>query len=48
MTVLIAVCGLPGSGKSTLASLVARELDLALFELDRLEAPLFREGITGD
>jgi predicted kinase len=48
MTVLIAVCGLPGSGKSTLASLVARELDLALFELDRLETPLFREGITGD
>lgn len=45
---LVPVCGLPASGKSTLAGLIARELGLVLIELDRLEAPLFKQGITGD
>lgn len=48
MALLVAICGLPASGKSTLASLVARALELPLFELDRLEAPLLKQGITGD
>jgi predicted kinase len=48
MTVLVAVSGLPGSGKSELARRLASDLHLPLFELDRLEAPLLRRGITGD
>jgi predicted kinase len=47
-TPLVAVSGLPGVGKSELARGVAGELGLVLFEIDRIEAPLLRRGISGD
>jgi predicted kinase len=46
--VLVALSGLPGVGKSELARPLARELHLALTELDRIEAPLLRRDISGD
>jgi predicted kinase len=45
---LVAVSGLPGVGKSELSRRIARELELSLFEIDRIEAPLLRRGISGD
>lgn len=42
------VTGLPGVGKSTLSRALAAELGFVLLELDRMEAPLFRQGISGD
>jgi predicted kinase len=45
---LVAMSGLPGVGKSALARRIARELQLSLLEIDRIEAPLLRRGISGD
>lgn len=45
---LVVVTGLAGVGKSTVARALAKELGLVLLELDRMEAPLFRQGISGD
>jgi predicted kinase len=45
---LVATSGLAGVGKSTLARLIARELPIALIELDRIEDPLLKQGISGD
>jgi predicted kinase len=46
---LVAVSGLPGVGKSELVRGVAGVLlGLTLFEIDRIEAPLLRRGISGD
>jgi predicted kinase len=45
---LVTMSGLPGVGKSVLAQRIARELELSLFEIDRIEAPLLRRGISGD
>ncbi len=44
---LVVVCGLPGAGKSVLARPLAHTCGLALFELDRIEAPLLWRGISG-
>jgi predicted kinase len=44
----VVVTGLPGVGKSSLARVIASELGLVALELDRMEAPLFRQGISGD
>jgi predicted kinase len=45
---LVAMSGLPGVGKSALSRRIARELELSLFEIDRIEAPLLQRGISGD
>ena len=37
---LVVFSGLPGSGKSSVARELARTLELSLFELDHIEAPL--------
>jgi len=42
------ISGLPGVGKSTIVDRIARRFRLAVFELDRLEAPLLAHGIDGD
>jgi predicted kinase len=46
--IFVALAGLPGVGKSALARPLARELHLALIELDRIEAPLLLRDISGD
>ena len=48
MLTLVVVSGLPCVGKSELALPLARELGLTLVEIDRIEAPLLRRGISGD
>lgn len=45
---LVVLSGLPGVGKSTLANALARYFRFALLELDRLEGPLLKHGISGD
>ena len=44
----IAVEGPIRVGKSTLARALAGKMGLVLFELDRMEVPLFKQGIEGD
>lgn len=46
--VFVVVTGLAGVGKSTLARALAREVGLVLLELDRMEASLLNQGISGD
>jgi predicted kinase len=45
--VFVVMAGLPGVGKSSVARGLATKLDLCLFELDRIEAPLLKR-ISGD
>lgn len=45
---LVVVGGLPGTGKSTLADALAAPLDAAVFTKDRIEASLWRDGITAE
>jgi predicted kinase len=45
---LVVVGGLPGAGKSTLADALAAEIGAPVFNKDRLEASLWRDGITAD
>ena len=46
--VLIVVGGLPGTGKSTLADGLAERLAIPVFNKDRIEASLRRDGDTAD
>ena len=46
--VLIVVGGLPGTGKSTLADGLAARLAIPVFNKDRIEASLRRDGVTAD
>ena len=48
MSVLVVVSGLPAVGKSTIAAGLGLALRFVVFELDVLEAPLLRRGISGD
>lgn len=48
MHVLVVFSGLPGVGKSAIAHALAKELRICLLEIDRVEAPLLRQGISGD
>ena len=48
LRVFVVVTGLPGVGKSTLARALAGKMGLVLLELDRMEVPLFKQGIDGD
>lgn len=43
---LIVFSGLPGTGKSTLAEAAGRAFGWPVFTKDRLEAPLWRSGLT--
>ena len=45
---LVVLGGLPGTGKSTLADALAADIGAAVFNKDRLEASLWRDGITAD
>ncbi len=45
---LIVVGGLPGTGKSTLADQLALHTGGAVFNKDRIEASLWRDGITAE
>ncbi len=44
-SVLVVMSGLPGTGKSSLAEVLARHLRAPIFNRDRLEATLWREGV---
>jgi predicted kinase len=45
---LIVVGGLPGAGKSSLADALAKRLQAPVFTKDRIEASLWRNGVTAD
>jgi len=45
---LVVVGGLPGTGKSTLADALAASRGCPVFNKDRLEASLWRDGITAE
>ena len=47
LRVFVVVTGLPGVGKSTLARALAGKMGLVLLELDRIEVPLFKQGLDG-
>ena len=48
MVALIVVSGIPGTGKSTLADALAAALGAPVFTKDRIEASLWRSGVTAD
>ena len=48
MALLIVVSGLPGAGKSTIADVLAARLQVPVFNKDRVEASLWRSGVTAD
>jgi len=48
VTALIVVSGIPGTGKSTLADALAAALSAPVFAKDRIEASLWRSGVTAD
>jgi adenylylsulfate kinase-like enzyme len=43
---LVVVGGLPGAGKSFLADALAEQLHVGVFNKDRIEASLWRGGVT--
>lgn len=45
---LIVVGGLPGAGKSSLADALAKRLQAPVFTKDRIEASLWRNGVTAE
>jgi predicted kinase len=45
---LIVVGGLPGAGKSALADALAERLQVPVFNKDRIEASLWRGGVTSE
>ena len=44
---LVVVGGLPGTGKTTIADELAVQLARPVFNKDRIEASLWRDGVTG-
>jgi predicted kinase len=46
MPTLVIVGGVPGTGKSTIADAIAGALGIPIFNKDKLEASLWRSGIT--
>jgi predicted kinase len=45
---LIVVSGLPGTGKSAVADALADQMRIPVFTKDRIEASLWRTGVTAD
>lgn len=46
--VFVIVCGLPGTGKSTFCDAIANRIRAPVFNKDRIEASLWRDGIRAD